>query len=89
VSVGEVFSLPARIRGEAGVAEELMSIRAAAERLGVRVQTVHWLIESGDLEEFRVPPEGTRRQERIYVRRSQVERLAEGDSWRRRRPRDQ
>lgn len=64
---------------------ELIDILAAARRLGVGRTTIIYLIERGDLEEFRVPSARGKRLDR-YVRKDQVEALATG-GWRRREPR--
>jgi excisionase family DNA binding protein len=66
--------------------DELIDITTAAGILGCHRTTVHRLVERGDLEAMRMPPRYRNQGNKLYVRRSDVERLAASDGWRRQRP---
>jgi hypothetical protein len=62
---------------------ELVSYAQAAAMLGVPTSTLVWLVARDRVEIFRA---AYGRQARRYVRRQDVEKLAEGEGWRRRQP---
>jgi hypothetical protein len=63
------------------VAEALVTVQEASSLLECSRETVHWLIKRGDLSPL-VPPHAGKRPRRLFLLRSEVERLR-GGAWRR------
>jgi predicted site-specific integrase-resolvase len=54
--------------------DEMLGVAAAAAEIGVNRQTIHAWIRNGELEAMTLPAHG----QKLYVRRSQLLRVAEG-----------
>jgi excisionase family DNA binding protein len=68
--------------------EDLVSVGEAAKIAGVTSTTIDRWINAGHLEAVTMPPAYRRKGIKRYVRRADVERLAQSEDWRqRRRPR--
>jgi predicted site-specific integrase-resolvase len=65
--------------------EELVSVGEAAAIAGVNRKTIDRWIGAGHLEAVTLPPAHRRKGVKRYVRRADVERLAQTEDWRQRR----
>lgn len=68
--------------------EDLIDVSEASRILGTGRTTVIYLIHRGDLEALRLPPSSRQKGHKFWLKRADVERLAQSD-WRRKKARQQ
>jgi excisionase family DNA binding protein len=65
---------------ETKASSELITVSQAAAILGRHRATVHRMIERGEFEAYRQPPRYRSQGRKLFLKRTEVERLAQGSS---------